>query len=327
MSWKPTATIAALKTRAKIIKTIREFFESREVLEVETPLLSNGTVTDVHLDPFVTEFEHSSKSNESTSLYLQTSPEFAMKRLLAAGSGPIFQISKAFRNEALGRYHNPEFTMLEWYRPDYDDHQLMDEVADLVQTVLPIDRVKRVSYQQVFIQQLNIDPLTASLESLKHVALNYHDDEWIKAETDVDTLLQWLFSTQIEPTLGLEQDGNNVPCFVYDFPASQASLAKLNNANPAVAHRFELYFEGVELANGFFELQDHKEQLQRFEQDNHKREQLNKPSRPIDQYFIAALKKGLPQCSGVALGIDRLIMCAMQASHIDDVISFNTDNA
>lgn len=327
MKWQPTASIESLKARANIIKAIRTFFDERNVLEVETPLLSNATVTDVHLDPFITSFEHSSASSEPINLYLQTSPEFAMKRLLAAGSGPIYQINKSFRNESQGRFHNPEFTMLEWYRPGFDDHQLMDEVADLVLTILPAERVKKVSYQQAFIQQFNIDPLNVSIETLKHIALEHHNDAWIKEETDKDTLLQWLFSTQIEPGLGVSNETEAVPCFVYDFPASQASLAKLNQTNPNVAHRFELYFKGIELANGFFELQDTKEQRQRFEQDNKKRAESNKPVRQIDENLLAALKSGLPECSGVALGIDRLIMCALQASHINQVISFDTTRA
>ena len=323
--WQPSASIATLKQRARFIGKIRQFFELRDVMEVETPLLSQGTVTDVHLDAFVTEFLHHN-SGDDKSLYLQTSPEFAMKRLLAAGSGPIFQICKAFRNEAAGRLHNPEFTMLEWYRPGFDEHALMTELDALLQTLLSTPQAEKVSYQQAFLQCLNLDPLSIDLPSLKAFVAERSDDAWLQQESSKDTLLQWLFSLYVEPQLGAHGD-TLVPCFVYDFPASQSSLAKINQANPKVAHRFELYFNGMELANGFYELQDAKEQARRFKQDNQLRVQNGQAARPVDKRFLGALEAGLPDCAGVAVGVDRLFMLASGKTQIHQVLSFGIENA
>lgn len=322
--WQPTATISTLRDRAQFLRDIREFFHQRQVMEVETPTLSRGTITDLHLDPFVTPFEFD-QSGEIQSLYLQTSPEFAMKRLLVAGSGPIYQIGKAFRNEAAGRHHNPEFTMLEWYRPGFDDHKLMSEIDELVQTLLATQPALKFSYQQVFLDYLKFDPLEIELHALRQKVAEYSKDEWLQSESK-DTILQWLFCTEIEPQLGKVGE-DIVPCFVYDFPAEQASLAKLNRKDTRVAHRFELYFNGIELANGFYELDDAKEQLIRFEKDNEQRLEANKPQRPIDKRFIEALEHGLPDCSGVALGIDRLFMLKQQLSSIEQAISFPIDRA
>lgn len=322
--WQPTAAISTLRDRAAFLRDIREFFHQRQVMEVETPTLSKGTITDLHLDPFVTPFEFD-QSGEIQPLYLQTSPEFAMKRLLAAGSGPIYQICKAYRNEAAGRHHNPEFTMLEWYRPGFDDHQLMREMDELIQILLATKPAIKLSYQQAFLQFVKIDPLVMELAELKQVVAQYSDDEWLQSESK-DTLLQWLFCTEIEPKLGREEE-NIRPCFVYDFPAEQASLAKLNRNDSRVAHRFELYFNGIELANGFYELDDANEQLSRFQKDNEQRQDAGKPKRPIDTRFIAALEHGLPDCAGVAMGIDRLFMLKQQLSSIDLAISFPIDIA
>jgi len=323
--WRPSASIDTLKQRAAFIRKIRNFFEQRDVLEVDSPLLSNGTVTDVHLDAFSTQFLHDSSGKEKT-LYLQTSPEFAMKRLLAAGSGPIFQICKAFRNEAAGRLHNPEFTMLEWYRPGFDEHQLMAELDQLLQTLLQTGSAIKLSYQQAFLEFLGIDPLVVSLDQLKSFIAKLSSDEWLQQETSRDTLLQWLFSCYVEPKLGKQGD-DFTPCFVYDFPASQSALAKINLANPKVAHRFELYFKGMELANGFYELQDAEEQRVRFDSDNQIRAKNGQDTRPIDENFVAALEAGLPDCAGVALGVDRLFMLAAGKEKIETVISFNGSRA
>lgn len=320
--WQPNASIEMLKARAGFMASIRQFFADRDVLEVETPLLSNGTVTDVHLDAFSCQFPYH-HSGEDKTLFLQTSPEFAMKRLLCAGSGPIYQICKSFRCEEAGRFHNPEFTMLEWYRPDFDDHQLMDELEQLVQTVLQVNSCLRLSYQEAFLQHLNLDPLSASFAEVKELVMSVSQDDWLLQENDKDVLLQWLFSMHIESKLGDER----TPCFVYDFPATQASLAKLNKLDNRVAHRFELYFNGVELANGFYELQDAAEQEQRFIKDNHQRKALGLPEKPIDKMFLQALEHGLPDCAGVALGLDRLFMLQQNLSHIEQALSFNIDRA
>ena len=320
--WQPSASIEMLKARAKFTASIRQFFAERDVLEVETPLLSNGTVTDVHLDAFACQFPHH-HSGEDKTLFLQTSPEFAMKRLLCAGSGAIYQICKSFRNEEAGRFHNPEFTMLEWYRPDFNDHQLMDELEQLVQTVLKVKSCIRLSYQDAFLQYLHLDPLSASVKEVKELVMSFSQDDWLVQENDKDILLQWLFSMHIENKLSDEL----TPCFIYDFPATQASLAKLNQEDNRVAHRFELYFNGVELANGFYELQDATEQQQRFIKDNQQRKALGRPERPIDDLFLQALEQGLPDCAGVALGLDRLFMLQQNLPHIEQALSFTIDRA
>jgi len=322
MSWKSRMAWQEAKQRASIINSIRNFFYAKGVVEVETPLLSNGTVTDVFLDAFSTQFDYSDSGNKS-SLYLQTSPEFAMKRLIASGYECIYQLSKAFRHEQVGRHHNPEFSMLEWYRINFDHYQLMDEVSELLVTVLNCEPCDKVTYQRLFKQHLAIDPLSVTLAELKlALAKNKVYGDWINSETDKDMLLQVLFSECIEAKLG-----NDRPVFVYDYPRSQASLAKISKKDPRVAERFECYFKGVELANGFHELTDADEQLARFKLDNLKRESLGKPTRPIDSNFIEALKTGLPECSGVALGVDRLMMLAMDCNSIDQAMTFIVDNA
>jgi lysyl-tRNA synthetase class 2 len=319
--WPPSATIETLKQRGKIIQTIRQFFYEREVLEVETPALSQATVTDIHLHTFQTKFVGPGYANGQT-LYAMTSPEFHMKRLLAAQSGSIFQIGKAFRNEECGRYHNPEFSMLEWYRVGFDHHQLMDEMDELLQLVLATAKADRMTYQQAFLHHLNLCPLTATLEELRQSAGSLGLSDIADTEEDRDTLLQLLFSMGVETKIGQAR-----PAFVYDFPASQAALAKINPQDPRVADRFEVYFKGIELANGFNELDNADEQLQRFKQDNIKRKQMALPEQPIDYHFIAALHSGLPNCAGVALGIDRLIMLALGKEHIDEVVAFTVGRA
>lgn len=314
--WQPTASIEQLRQRAEIIAQIRHFFAKRDVLEVDTPAMSHATVTDVHLHTFQTEFIGPGYADGSK-LFFMTSPEFHMKRLLAAGSGSIYQINKAFRNEENGRYHNPEFTMLEWYRVGFDHHDLMNEMDELLQQVLLSDVAERMTYQQAFIKVLGLCPLEATMQELKTEAAKLGLSDIAEPEQDRDTLLQLLFSVGVEPNIGQQ-----VPAFVYDFPASQAALAKINQKDPRVADRFEVYFKGIELANGFHELDNPKEQLARFEQDNIKREEMGLTQQPIDYHLIDALESGLPDCAGVALGIDRLIMLAIGCDHIDQVTAF-----
>lgn len=321
MNWFPTTSIQALQQRAEIINKIRLFFQRLGVLEVDTPAMSQASITDINLFPFVSQYVGPGAA-VGQSLYLQTSPEFHMKRLLAANSGPIYQICKAFRNEESGRYHNPEFTMLEWYRPGFDDVALMDEVAELLQLVLDCDVPSRLTYQQAFEQILQLDPLRADLEELKQVADAHGFTDIAASETCKDTLLQLLFCMVIEP-----QIGQDAPCFVYHFPASQAALARLHPADPRVAERFEVYYQGIELANGFNELTDAREQKARFAEDNAKRQATGKPVMPIDHLFLAGLESGLPECAGVALGVDRLIMLALGVEHIDQVIAFPVERA
>lgn len=320
MSFLPHASIENLQRRARILQSIRQFFATRNVMEVDTPAMSQASITDFHLVPFQTEFVGPGAAAGQT-LYLQTSPEFHMKRLLAAGSGAIYQIAKAFRNEESGRFHNPEFTMLEWYQPGYDHFDLMAELAELVQVILDCQQPEQLTYQEAFIQTLGFDPLAISLSDLVEQACQYGFTD-IAQESDKDTILQLLFSTQVEA-----QIGQQVPCFVYDFPASQAALARISSKDPRVAERFELYFKGIELANGFHELTDAKEQLVRFEQDNRHRAAAGKPVMPIDHHLIAALEQGLPPCAGVAVGVDRLVMLALQADSIEQVLSFAVTRA
>ncbi|WP_163932042.1 elongation factor P--(R)-beta-lysine ligase [Paraferrimonas sp. SM1919] len=321
MNWQPSVDIKTLHARSEIIQKIRQFFLSKGVLEVDTPAFSQHSITDLHLHPFTSQMVAPGYPHGKT-LYLQTSPEFHMKRLLAAGSGPIYQICKAFRNEENGRFHNPEFTMLEWYRPGFNDKQLMAEMAELLQLVLGCDRVDSLSYQQAFIEHLQLDPLEATLAQLKQLSSSLGFADIAAIEEDKDTLLQLLFSQCIEPQIAQIR-----PCFIYDFPASQAALAKIDRLDDRVAKRFEVYFKGVELANGFDELTDAKEQLARFENDNIKRQQAGLTQLPIDQYLIAALADGFPDCAGVALGVDRLLMLALNKHHISEVISFNIERA
>ncbi|WAJ69591.1 elongation factor P--(R)-beta-lysine ligase [Catenovulum adriaticum] len=316
-NWQPSASIQALKQRAQIIQTIRHFFSKQNVLEVETPLLARHGVTDLHLENLTTEF-NGPGFHQGVELYLQTSPEYAMKRLLAAGSGCIYQICKAFRNDESGRFHNPEFTMLEWYRLGFDHFKLMDETEALLRQVLNCPPAQRLTYQQVFLKYTSIDPLKTSVGALKTFLEDHNQIDianCLHTETD---LLQWIFSDFIEPNIG-----QKAPCFVYHFPAAQASLAKLSQADQRVAERFEVYFKGIELANGFHELTDKDEQLKRFEQDNQLRQNNGKPAKPIDQHLLAALESGLPDCAGVALGIDRLIMLALNHTEIKQSLSFD----
>ncbi|MDC8833044.1 elongation factor P--(R)-beta-lysine ligase [Alteromonas gilva] len=314
--WQPTASLQALKDRARLYAQIRQFFADRDVLEVDTPVLSHGTVTDVYIEGFATPFQHSSEGHEQT-LYLQTSPEFALKRLLACYQTSVYQLSKAFRHEGGGRWHNPEFTMLEWYRIGLDHHALMDEIAALLKHVLNAEHTERMTYQQAFQQYLNLDPLSASTEGIAEVFrqcnIELNDTESLSR----DSMLQLLFSYEIEPKIGQQ-----VPCFIYAYPASQSALATINSSDPRVADRFELYFKGAELANGFNELQSATEQRQRFEQDNVNRQHSGLPQKPVDERFLAALDAGLPPCAGVAMGLDRLLMLKHGYTHIDQVLAF-----
>ncbi|MGQ0285701.1 elongation factor P--(R)-beta-lysine ligase [Pasteurellaceae bacterium 22721_9_1] len=317
--WQPTASIKNLIARAKIIAEIRHFFTERGVLEVDTPILSEFGVTDVNLATFSTEFS-SPFAEQSKTLWLNTSPEYHMKRLLAAGSGAIFQICHVFRNEEAGRKHNPEFTMLEWYRPFFDMYRLINEVDDLLQQILDCEPAESLSYQFAFQEYVGLDPLSASKTELIAKAKEYH---FICDEDESrDVLLQFLFSTVVEPQIGQKR-----PVAIYHFPATQAALAQISSEDHRVAERFEFYYKGLELANGFHELTDASEQQHRFEQDNRLREKLGLPVRDIDHRLLAALQSGLPNTSGVALGVDRLLMIALGVENIEEVMSFGISNA
>lgn len=314
-SWKPSTSIETLKARAYLIRQIQRFFDERGFLEVDTPLMCSSTGTDPNIESISALFNRFGDTS-LTPYYLQSSPEFAMKRLLAAGSGPIYQICKAFRNGEVGRYHNPEFTMLEWYRPDWDEHTLMEEVADLLKLILNCKQVEKFTYREVFQHFFDLDPFHASIEDLQDLVRQNH----LEADLSLshDGWLQLIMSHFIEPQLG-----QTIPTFIYDFPASQAALARIKPENNLLAARFEVYVKGIELANGFHELLDADEQRARFLQDLETRKMQNQTITPLDELFLAALKTGLPDCSGVALGVDRLIMLALNKPSIDQVISFD----
>ncbi len=320
--WQPTASLTNLRVRAQVLKKIREFFVARNVLEVETPLLCAATVTDPHLHSLTTQL-HIPGDQQSQLLYLQTSPEFAMKRLLAAGSGAIYTLGKAFRDQEQGQQHNPEFTLLEWYQPDYDHQQLMTEVDELLQVVLATPTAQRMTYSDVFLYYCDIEPHSASIEMLQTCATACGIEEIVGVDVnDRNTWLELIMSHVIEPQLGYEK-----PLFIYDYPVTQAALAKIREDNPPVAERFEVYVQGKELANGFHELTDPDEQQRRFVKDLAYRRQHGLPEVKHDNKLIAALQAGLPACAGVALGIDRLVMLACQTHVIDEVISFAINNA
>ncbi|MDX1384446.1 MAG: elongation factor P--(R)-beta-lysine ligase [Thermoanaerobaculia bacterium] len=319
--WRPRAGREALLARAELLAAVRRFFAARRVLEVETPALGRYAVTDVHLTGFATRYQGPG-AGEGRRLHLATSPELAMKRLLAAGSGPIFQICRAFRDGEAGRHHNPEFTLLEWYRPGWDHHALMDEVAELLTATLGTGDSERHTYASLFEQRVGLDPHMASAAELDAVRAERTDVPPVHGRAD---LAQALFGALVEPHLGRER-----PTFVYDYPADQAALARLRHTAPpavAVAERFELYYLGLELANGFHELADAAEQAARFEADRAERRRRGLPDVEADPSFLAALESGLPDCSGVALGLDRLLMLRLGGDDIRDVLAFPVDRA
>ena len=321
-NYQPTCSIEALKARAAMYQKIRQFFAEREVLEVETPVLSQAGVTDVHLASIQVQRHIYGKLNTQ---YLQTSPEFPMKRLLASGSGPIYQICKVFRDDEHGRKHNSEFTMLEWYRPGLDLKALMHETADLLATCLAhrFGEIRPVvlSYKHAFQDRLEINPLQATLKQLKDTAHRVG----LNLDLGDDRLgyMDLLFSHFVEPSLGFD-----APVFLTDFPPEMASLAKVkqDEEGELVAARFEVYIEGLELANAYDELLDAEVLASRFEADNAERVQQGLPVMPTDQYLLAALPH-MPECSGIALGIDRLLMVVMNQVKIDQVIAFPAEIA
>ena len=311
--WQPTASIQTLQQRATLLRAIREFFHSRDVLEVETPALSHYGVTDVHLSNLTVSGPAGQES------YLQTSPEYAMKRLLAAGAGSIYQLGKVFRDDESGRYHNTEFTLLEWYRIGFSAEQLMDEIEQLLGVLLACPTARRHTYQEIFQTYLGVDPLSqnALFELRKRLVEEPVVADLAVRETDLDTLLNLAMSVLIEPQLS-----NDHPVFITHFPVSQAALAKVDESDSRVAERFELYYRGIELANGFVELTDAETQRQRFTADNKQRQAHGQRSMALDERFLAALEAGLPACAGVAIGVDRLMMLALNKSHIHEVLAF-----
>jgi lysyl-tRNA synthetase class 2 len=324
--WRPTAGLETLRARAQLVAAIRAFFAARGMLEVDTPALSAAATTDPGLHSFATVY-HGPGPCHGQRLYLQTSPEFPMKRLLAAGSGCIYQIAKVFRDGESGSWHNPEFTLLEWYRVGWDHHRLMDEVEALV-TLLLHDSVtlgepERLSYAETFRRHLDLDPHRANVADLVGCTLAQGlVPPPGMPDNDVNPWLDLLLSHRIEPDLGRGR-----LTFVYDYPVRQAALARLRPGEPPVGERFELYLNGIELANGFHELGDANEQRRRFEQDNTLRAAHGLTEMPLDERLLAALNQGLPECAGVAMGIDRLVMLAAGKSSLKEVMAFPVDRA
>jgi len=318
--WQPNCSIELLHLRAQVLAEIRSFFLARSVIEVETPILSYSSGTDPQLDFFTADY--CSYPLQQT-LYLQTSPEFAMKRLLAAGSGSIYQICKAFRNGESGRYHNPEFSMLEWYRVDYNLTQLMDEIADLIAALFKgryqLKATQRISYQDLFYKITRLDPLVFNYKNYCAYALKSESPEAIElCKTDHNAWLDFIFSHHIQPSLG-----ENTLCMIYGYPACQSSLARINEDNSKVTDRVEIFMNGIELGNGYYELIDAQEQNQRFDEEILHRQQNNRPKIVKNTQLIAALKAGLPECSGMAIGLDRLLMVMTNNNHIEGVIPFS----
>jgi elongation factor P--(R)-beta-lysine ligase len=318
-TWRPTASLAALRRRADALRYAREFFHRRGVLEVETPALVNAPVSDVHLSSMsVTMPGH-------PALHLHTSPEYAMKRLLAAGSGDIFQICHVFRGAERGRHHNPEFTMVEWYRLGHSIDQLMDEVAELTRGLLGAAAglpVEKLTYRDAVLRHTGLDPLAAPDQELLRVARSLGLDSRPGVVPARDELLDFIVGAGVGPTLGAQS-----LTFLHRYPASQAALACLDPDDARVALRFELYYQGVELANGYHELSDVAEQRRRFDVDLQIRRRRGLGAGAIDQRLLAALEAGLPDCAGVALGFDRVLMLALGASRIDEVLAFPLERA
>jgi len=320
--WRPTASFERLRLRADLLARIRSFFADRGVLEVDTPALSRASGTDPALESFSTVYNGPRLAG--TKLYLHTSPEFPMKRLLAAGSGSIYQLCKVFRDGEFGTRHNPEFTLLEWYRTGLDYLDLMDEVEQLLTTVLagiaPPDSVHHWTYRDLFLEYAGIDPFTVSSGELRDLLLTRYD---ISCEAlssdDLDSWLDLFMTHVIEPRMGAGL------IFVRDYPASQAALARLRPGTPTVAARFEVYLNGIELANGFHELTDAVEQRERFEKERARRRNDGLADVPVDERLLSALQSGLPDCAGVALGVDRLVMIASGAESLHEVIAFPLD--
>jgi lysyl-tRNA synthetase class 2 len=315
----------SLRLRARVLARVRDYFAQAGVLEVDTPVLSPAGATDPALHSFRTRY-HGPGPLHGSSLYLHTSPEFPMKRLLAAGSGSIYQICKVFRDGESGRRHNPEFTLLEWYRVGFDHFDLMDDVELLLRSVLkdlvPLESVVHCTYRELFVECAGVDPFTASGDEIRACLRSHAITPPVGlSPDDHDGWLDLLMTHLIEPRLGAGL------VFIRDYPASQAALARLRRGTPPVAARFEAYLNGVELANGYHELTDAAEQERRFAQDNARRVAQGQEPVAVDRRLLAALTAGLPNCAGVALGIDRLLMVVAGSDALDGIITFSLDDA
>lgn len=321
--WKPACHLQQLHSRAKMLAKIRTFFARRKVIEVETPLLCHATATDPQLAFFSSVY---CRTPHKKQMYLQSSPEFAMKRLLAAGSGSIYQICKAFRNGEFGHFHNPEFSILEWYRVNYSLRQLMAETIELLRYILvghDLTHCTELSYQQLFKTVTGLNAFVFCPTSYKAYAKHHKLTDAIDiCENNHAAWLDFIFSHRIQPSLA------QYPlCIIHSYPALQPSLARTNVDNPLIVDRFEVFIKGIEIGNGFLELADSQEQEMRFDRDNKARTQQGLATMKKDNYLLAALSDGLPECSGIALGLDRLLMIMVGAESLQEVIAFPVDRA
>ncbi|MGH8556836.1 MAG: EF-P lysine aminoacylase EpmA [Methylococcales bacterium] len=324
--WRPGCSLEVLRKRAWMLAKIRSYFMREGVMEVETPVLCRTVGSDPHLDYFSTSLQFEGSKQDRT-LYLQTSPEFSMKRLLAAGSGSIYQICKACRNGESGRFHNPEFTILEWYRIGFDLNRLMDDIEALLDQVFglsgPGQDSERIRYREVFIRHCGFDPLLAGIAEFRRFADGIGDSNALTlCGDDIRLWQEYLFGCVVQPQLG-----KRGLCFVVDYPANQCALARIRQDDARVAERVEVFYRGIELVNGFRELGCEDEQRERFQRDLEIRQRNGKDLPSIDERFLAALKYGLPDCSGAALGLDRLLMNLVHAASIDEVLSFSLSRA
>lgn len=323
--WRPSATIDALRMRARLYATIRAFFAERDVLEVETPMLSIAGNTDANIESFALEFSGRTNGAPPTR-WLRTSPEFPLKRLVAAGVGDCYELGRVFRNGEAGGRHNPEFTMLEWYRVGWDHRRLIDETVELVRVALRLPgrsaTVTTTPFRDLYRDRLGIDPFTAGDAELR-AALG--DIEIDPRGLNRDDWLDLLMTHRLQP--GFDRNGILV---VYDYPASQCALANIRAGQgdePAVAERFELYLGPLELANGYHELTDASEQRARFLRDHAVRAERGVAEPPLDEALLAAMTSGFPACAGVALGVERLLMAMLGTDRIADVLAFDFAHA
>ena len=321
--FRPTADWPNLRLRADLLRQLREFFHTHGFLEVETPLLAADTVIDRHLDPFPVRAD-ADHAGQNRTRWLQTSPEFAMKRLLAAGGRDIYQVTRAFRQGELGPLHNPEFTIVEWYRPGHDMFRGIQFLGDLCDELLDLGPAEQISYREAFERYVGIDPHTSDMPSIRAAAESSR--ACIPAgirDDDRDGWLDLLLAERVGPRLGIDR-----PTIVFDYPASQAALARIRDEDPPVAERFELFVSGgVELANGYHELLDPAILRERNAENNAQRNRDGKPRLPEESRLLAAMESGLPACTGAALGFDRVVMLAAGAKRLDEVIAFPFDRA
>ncbi|MET0809226.1 MAG: EF-P lysine aminoacylase EpmA [Pseudoxanthomonas sp.] len=316
------ARLEALRLRAAVNALFRLYFAERDVLEVETPILSEAGNTEPNIESFTTTFTGHSDAGARTR-WMRTSPEYPLKRLLAAGVGDCYELGRVFRNGEAGGRHNPEFTMLEWYRVGWDHLQLIDETVELVQRALALIRrqaeVVSLTYRELFLQGLSLDPFTASEQELQApLAAQVIDGRGLTRDDWLDLLLTHL----LQP--GFPRDRITV---VRDWPATQSALARIRPGDPPLAERFELYLGHHELANGYHELTDAQEQRQRFQRELSVRETRIVSLPPLDERMLSALAGGMPKCAGVALGVDRLLMAMLGTDRIADVLAFAFNDA